>query len=227
VIRLGITGTDTGVGKTVITAGLTAWLRQQGLNAVAMKPVETGGTAEDAVVLREASGNSATLDDIAPIRFDLPLAPAVAARFAGSPIDVNQLDKQFADLAKDRDAILVEGAGGILVPLQGRMSYAGLFRRWDLRLVIVAQNRLGVINHTVLTATAARNAGLEIAAIVVNDVPTAAEDPSRASNRDMIEELIDDVPVLSFPTVANPRDISLLASCVESTGLGALILDRK
>ena len=226
-IRLGITGTDTGVGKTVITAGLTAWLRRKGLNAVAMKPVETGGTTGDAEMLREASGNAASLDEIAPVRFKLPLAPAVAARMAGTPIDIDRLDRQFATLSKGRDAILVEGAGGLVVPLLGRMSYAGLFRRWDLGVIIVAQNRLGVINHTVLTATAARNAGLEIAAIILNNIPSASDDPSRASNREMIEELIDDAPVLSFPTVANPRDILQLASCVESTGLGVLILDRK
>ena len=226
-IRLGITGTDTGVGKTVITAGLTAWLRKQGLNAVGMKPIETGGSANDAEMLRAASDNSATVDEIAPIRFALPLAPAVAARFAGSPIDVYKLDERFAALSRGRDAILVEGAGGIVVPVHGRLSYAGLFRRWDLGLIIVAQNRLGVINHTVLTATAARFAGLELVAIVLNDTPTSVEDPSRASNRDAIEELIEDVPVLSFPAVTNPRDISNLASCVESSGLGVLVLDRK
>ncbi len=225
-IRLGITGTDTGVGKTVVTSALTAWLRHCDYDAVAMKPIETGMHASDGEILRGASDDTATLDEIAPIRFSEPLAPAVAAKKSGAPIDINKLDRAFEHLVDNRDAILVEGAGGIVAPIDRRMSYAGLFRRWELPVIIIAANKLGTINHTLLTTAAARGAGLEVLAIVLNDLPPTFDDLSRASNRESLQDLIEDVPVVSFPTVENPRDISQLVRALESSGLGKLILDR-
>ncbi len=225
-IRLGVTGTDTGVGKTAVTAALTAWLRHSDRNAVAMKPIETGMHTADSELLKSAGGDTATLDEIAPVRFPQPLAPAIAAKISGAPIEIEKLDRAFDHLAQGRDAILVEGAGGIVAPIDKRMSYAGLFRRWDLRVIIVAANRLGTINHTLLTTAAARGAGLEVLAIVLNDLPPTFDDLSRASNRESLQELIEDVPVVSFPTVENPRDISQLVRALESSGLGTLILDR-
>lgn len=222
-IRLGVTGTDTGVGKTVIAAGITAWLRARGLNAAAMKPIETGG-GSDAEILRSAAGSRDELAAIAPVRFSDPLAPAVAARLSGTPVSLESLDRDFQSLALGRDAIVVEGAGGLLVPITDSFSYADLIRRWELPTLIVAPNRLGMINHTLLTVAAARAADLRIAAIVVNEIPGHEDDFSRASNAGVIAESLRDLKIISFPIVANAGDISRIAACVESSGLGALIL---
>jgi dethiobiotin synthase len=222
-IRIGVTGTDTSVGKTVIAAGIVAWLRQRGFNAVGMKPIETGGSSADAELLFEASGKSAKLTEIWPVHFEAALAPSVAARLAGTAVSLPALDEAFAHLSVGRDAIVVEGAGGILVPIQGATTFADLFKKWQLQTVIVAANRLGTINHTLLTAAAAKAAGLCIVAIVLNNLPGSGEDVSRESNASAIADLLADVPVLSFPQMDDARDISEIASHVGSSGLGDLL----
>lgn len=226
-IRLGITGTDTSVGKTVVSAALTAWMRQKKMNVVAMKPIETGGSADDAELLHQVGERSATIEEVCPFRFSDPLAPLVAARRVGRSIEASGLDERFAAISRGRDGVIVEGAGGLLVPISVKLSYATLFQRWNLDLIIVAANRLGVINHTLLTAGAARTAGVPILSIVLNDIPAvSADDVSRESNRATIQELLGEIPIISFPTVPNPRDISSLANAAESSGLGRLVLEK-
>jgi len=222
-IRIGVTGTDTSVGKTVIAAGIVAWLRERGCNAVGMKPIETGGSSADAELLFEASGKSAKLTEIWPVHFEAPLAPAVAARLEGTEVSLPALDDAFAHLSVGRDAIVVEGAGGILVPIHGATTYADLFRKWNLATVIVAANRLGTINHTLLTVAAAKAAGLRIIAVVLNSLGTGADDVSVDSNAAAIADLLPGVPVISFPQMDDARDISEIASSVGSSGLGDLL----
>jgi len=223
-IRIGVTGTDTNVGKTVVSAALTAWMRREKLNVVGMKPVETGNSTGDAELLYEAGERTATMDEICPYRFRDPLAPMIAARRGGRLIDTAALDSNLGAISKVRDGFIVAGAGGILVPLSPELSYATLFRRWNVDLVIVAANRLGVINHALLTVGAARTAGIPILALVLNDIPgIEAEDISPESTREAIPELIGEVPVLSFPTLARPRDISALADAADSSGLGYIV----
>jgi dethiobiotin synthetase len=218
-----VTGTDTNVGKSVVSAALTAWMRREKLNVVAMKPVETGGSTADAELLYEASGRSLAMDETCPYRFPDPLAPMIAARKAGAVIETADLDSKLAAISKGRDGVIIEGAGGIMVPLSADLSYAALFRKWNVDLIIVAANRLGIINHALLTVGAARTAGIPILALVLNDVPVVdPADVSRESNRDAIAELIGKVPIISFPTLAHPRDISELADAADSSGLGYL-----
>jgi dethiobiotin synthetase len=187
-----------------------------------MKPIETGGSSADAELLFEASGRSAKLTEIWPVHFEAALAPAVAARLAGTEVNLSALDEAFALLSKGRDAIVVEGAGGILVPIQGATTFADLFRKWQLETVIVAANRLGTINHTMLTVAAARAAGLTIKAVVINDTP-GPRDASQETNASAIADLLDNVPVISFPQVDDARDISKIASQVDGSGLGDLL----
>ncbi len=174
-IRLGVTGTDTGVGKTVIASALVALLRARGLRVAAMKPIETGvvpGAPSDAARLRTAAGGEDPPGDVCPISYAEPLAPLVAATRAGRPVDLSVLDAAFARLAAGRDAIIVEGAGGLRVPLTQQVSFAELFARWRLGVVIVAANRLGAINHVLLTVDAAR----------------AAQLPDRGGRREYVEQ---------------------------------------
>ncbi len=185
-IRLGVTGTDTGVGKTVIASALVALLRARGLRVAAMKPVETGvvpGAASDAALLRAAAGGEDQPADVCPVSYAEPLAPLVAAARAGRPVDPSVIEAAFARLAAGRDAIIVEGAGGLRVPLTQQVSFAELFARWRLGVVIVAANRLGAINHVLLTVDAARAAQLRIAGVVVNTLSSAAPDLAATTER--------------------------------------------
>jgi dethiobiotin synthetase len=226
-IRLGVTGTDTGVGKTVIAVALVALLRRRGLRVAAMKPVETGvlpGAPSDAARLRAAAGGEDRHGDVSPVTYAEPLAPLVAARRAGRPVDLEALAAAFARLAAQRDAIVVEGAGGLLVPLTEQASYAELFARWRLGLVVVAANRLGAINHVLLTVQAARAAELEIRGVVLTAVTGAVPDAAAQTNAAALARLLPDIPVLSWPWLTDVSDDALATRAVQ-LGLGVLIDD--
>src|SRR5690242_6571470 len=131
-MKLGVTGTDTGVGKTVVSAALLALLRVRGVGRVSgMKPIETGvvpGTpGPDAKMLHSASGGEDRIDDVGPLCFPAPLAPLVAAELAGRRIDLDDLDGAFTRLCDERVAVVVEGAGGLLTPITRGLAYVGLF----------------------------------------------------------------------------------------------------
>lgn len=200
-IRYGITGTDTGVGKTVVACALIAALRDRGLSVAAMKPVETGveGEPADARRLCDAAGGQDSLDDVCPERFGEPLAPWVAARRAGRPIALSALEAARARLESGRDALIVEGAGGLLVPIADGVAYDTLFRRWDLDCIIVAANRLGAINHTLLTVRAVRTAGLRLRAVVLNNLCPGEQNIAEQTNFDTLRRLVPEATVLSFP----------------------------
>jgi len=185
-----VTGTDTGVGKTFVTCALIAALRRRGRRVSVMKPAETGVTerAEDAEALRAAAADPAPLDAVCPYRLRAPLAPAVAAPREGVSIDVAHLTALVRQRAADADVLLVEGAGGLLVPLMGRITYADLAAACELPLLIVGPNRLGVINQCALTARVAATLGLRVRGFVLSR-PTSSVDPSVDDNAAVITEL--------------------------------------
>ena len=185
-----VTGTDTGVGKTFVACALATALRQRGRRVAVMKPVETGVEDEpaDALALRAAAADPAPLDDICPYRLRAPLAPAVAARLEGVTIDVARLVALVARRRQEADLLLVEGAGGLLVPLDARTTYAELAVRAGLPLLIVGANRLGTVNHCALTARVAAAAGLVVRGFVLSQ-PTAETDVSAATNAETIATL--------------------------------------
>lgn len=166
-----VTGTDTGVGKTVVACALVRALRGAGFDVGAMKPIETGvGEAGplDALALRAAAGNADPLDDVCPIQFSLPAAPNVAAAHQGKKIDLEEVHEAFHRLTARHAAVVVEGAGGILVPTVTGSTMADLARDLKLPLVIAARAALGTINHTLLTLEAARSRGLDVAGVVIS-----------------------------------------------------------
>ena len=185
-----VTGTDTGVGKTYVACLVAAALRARGRRVAVMKPVETGveTEAEDALRLRAAAGDAAPLDDVCPYRLRAPLAPSVAARLEGVTIDVERLLALARRRAAAADMLLVEGAGGLLVPLAGRTTFADFAARLGLPLLLVAANRLGTVNHCALTARVAEAAGLRVAGFVLSQ-PSRTTDPSVATNAHTIAEL--------------------------------------
>jgi dethiobiotin synthetase len=190
VSRLLVTGTDTGVGKTFVACALAAELRARGRSVAVMKPIETGvdGEPADAVRLREAAGDHAPLDVVCPIRLRAPLAPAIAARLEDRTLDVDALVRAVERRARDADVLLVEGAGGLLVPIAGSTTYLDLALRCRLPLLVVAANRLGTINHCALTARVARAAGLDVRGFVLSQ-PTPETDLSADTNAAAIAEL--------------------------------------
>jgi dethiobiotin synthetase len=205
-----ITGTDTGVGKTWVAAGLTAALRQRGVKAVYFKPVQSGCPEEegrlvptDAKFARTLAGLTEPLEVLSPIALRLPLAPGVAAAQAGVVVDLERIASSLRDLAGRYDFFVVEGAGGLYVPLVGLDFLVLDLIRWlCLPLAVVAQSGLGTINHTVLTVKAALAAGIEVTGVILNRYPDTPG-LAAATNPGVIEALTG-VPILGkLPEVPN------------------------
>lgn len=189
-----ITGTDTGVGKTFVGCGIAAALASRGVDAGVMKPAETGCAVRrgalvpvDAVRLMAAAGVQDPLDLVNPYRFRPPVAPAVAAEREGRMISLSVIMRAYRTLAGRHDLMIVEGAGGILVPLAKRTTYLDLAERLDLPVLIVARPNLGTINHTALTVLALRTRSIAIAGIVLNDSTGGKRGFAERTNRIAIE----------------------------------------
>lgn len=214
-----VTGTDTGVGKTVVTCALVRGLRQRGVDAGAMKPVETGvGEAgpADALALRAAAGGADPLDDVCPQRFALPAAPTVAARHAGARVDLAAVDAAWARLRERHAWLAVEGAGGLLVPAAEGVTMADLAERLGLPVLVVARAALGTVNHTRLTLEAARARGLALAGLVICHAggPLVAADAANLEElrRDPGAPLVGEIPPLApgEPVPADALDLDAL-----------------
>jgi dethiobiotin synthetase len=197
-----VTGTGTEVGKTVVAATIARTLAGEGQRVAVFKPAVTGldeGVETDHALLRRASGSDQSDEEIAPYRYGPPASPHLAATLAGEEIDPERLRRVAATAAESADAIVCEGVGGLLVPLSSSYLVRDLAADLGYPLVVVASPGLGTINHTLLTVEAARSAGLEVAAIVLNPWPQQPTEIER-SNRETISELTG-VPVLTLPQV--------------------------
>ena len=231
-IRLGVTGTDTGIGKTVVSCALAARARQLGLGVSAMKPIESGvverpvsdsGLASDADRLRAACGSTRPLSVVRPYVLEEPLAPMIAAARANVRIDVRVLDAALTQVEQDADVVLVEGAGGLLVPIDLRMSYLDLFARWHLPVLLVAGNKLGVLNHVLLTVRAAEAGGVPVRAIVLTALSDGDATVAEATNFDALVTLLPHHTILRFPWVDRPDDLDALAAAAQGGGLDVLL----
>ncbi len=190
-----ITGTDTGVGKTHITALLLAELRRRGLPAAGFKPIAcgTGGRA-DARTYRKLMRNEVPLDVINPVYLRHPVAPSVAAKLEGRQIDTDRIQSIFRILALIFRPVLAEGAGGLLVPIRRNYFVADLIRQLDLSVIIVARLGLGTLNHTLLTIRQAQAMKLKVAGVILNDT-TGQRGLAERTNAKAITELAG-VPLL-------------------------------
>jgi dethiobiotin synthetase len=189
-----VTGTDTGVGKTIVAAAICAALAARGEQVAAFKPVVTGtddapgAWPPDHELLAASTSAGQTAADVTPITFKPPVSPHYAAELAGTEVDVDRV-LAAAKLAADQaDTLVCEGVGGLLVPLTPDYSVRDLAVELALPLIVVARTGLGTINHTLLTVEAARAAGLHVAGIVMTPWPAHPE-PIEQSNRATVERL--------------------------------------
>ena len=203
-MRAFITGTDTGVGTTYVTELLARALRRAGLDTVALKPVCSGDRG-DAEILRAACDGELELDEVNPLWFQEPVAPYLAARHEGRSVSIPALESWFRSVSAGRRSVLVEGAGGWLVPIAAEKLMADLAAALALPVIVVVANRLGCINHALLTIESIRSRGLKCRGLILNSM--ARESASGLENRALLEEFTD-VPIL-FEITPGQREIEL------------------
>ena len=204
-----VTGTDTGVGKTVVSAGLAKALVARGVRTIAVKPVESGVDAlepqdEDGVKLARATGQEAPTSALT--RLGAPVAPPVAAELDDVALDDGLWTRAVLEAAMSADLVLVEGAGGLMSPLAWDTTLLDLAAIWGAEAIVVAANQLGVINHTRLTLAALRDAGVRARAVVLSE--GLASDASMVSNAESLRRLEPDLPILELPRLPEPVDAS-------------------
>ncbi|HEX4054824.1 MAG TPA: dethiobiotin synthase [Tepidisphaeraceae bacterium] len=197
-----ITGTDTGVGKTLVAAAIANWFVRRGVRAAVCKPLATGCVhrreglvSEDAEFLAHHAQAKFSLNTICPQRFAEPLAPAVAAQRAKQKIEWNAIDSAIQMMARQSDVLIVEGIGGILVPVDKQITVRDMAKWLGLPAVIVARPGMGTINHTLLTVEALRQESIAVAGVVMNQYPPETPPAAEESNPRAIERW-GDVPIL-------------------------------
>lgn len=218
-----ITGTDTGVGKTIVTASLCRCLRQRGIDAVAVKPFATGITTDsawqenDPMLLAAAMDFEETAEVISPVRLQAPLSPYDSAMLSNTTIDIEAVLEAVRSIAARHDVVLVEGVGGVAVPLTENCMVSDFAARLGLPAILVARSRVGTINHTLLTVAALRQSGVIVDGVVFN----------RSQRGDLaLDEQIGPVTACRLATVANfgLLEFAVDIESAESVEAAALVL---
>jgi dethiobiotin synthetase len=225
-----ITGTDTGVGKTVIAGTLIRVLRASGTDACGMKPIETGCIVKgdslypsDGMFLLNASGVEEEIGDIVPYRFMTPAAPLVASEREGRDIDVDVIIRAFNHLSSRHQAIVIEGAGGLLVPIRRDYFMLHLAKDLGLPLIVVSRPAIGTINHTLLTVGCALNEGIEVSGIILNFSSPRNGTVAEETNPSVLESLCR-VPLFGpFPYLEDMGGESLEKAALSHLETGELL----
>ena len=189
-----VTGTDTGVGKTKFTVWLLECLRERGMRCAGYKPI-CCGDRDDAVQLQAASSSGLTIDEVNPVWLRTPAAPLTAAQAEGRKIDLSGLHEGFVRLSPRFDFVAVEGVGGWMVPITTDYFTNDLAMDLGLPVIIVAENRLGCLNHVLLTVRAIETAGLKCAGVVLNDLAKES-DLAMTTNAEILRSCLA-LPVLA------------------------------
>ena len=200
-----ITGTDTGVGKTLVAGGLARCLRDRGIRPGVFKPAETGCSMRrgkriprDGAFLKFMASATEPIDEIVPYRLAAPLAPQVAAEREGVRIRFQRILRSFRNISSRHDCAIVEGAGGILVPVTRKYSMVNLMEQFKLPVLLVSRVGLGTLNHTLLTLYYLAQHEIPVAGIVLND-PDGKRDLAARSNPSVLERwsptpILGDIP---------------------------------
>ncbi len=191
-----VTGTDTGVGKTVLTALLLHHLRRSGRRVLAMKPFASGSRA-DADLLSQLQEHELPMALLNPFFYDLPVAPAVAARQAGCAVRADEAVERIQEVRLRCSILLVEGCGGLMTPLGEGFNAIDIIQSIGAEVLVVAVNRLGVINQTLLTLGALKGVGIESLRVVLME--TGQPDASSPTNLEILTELAAPLPVSPLP----------------------------
>ncbi len=219
-----VTGTDTGVGKTVIACALMHAFAATGRSVVGMKPVAAGrenGVFEDVEALLRASDVDAPMNLINPYSFDAPIAPHVAAALEGVKIDVEVIARACDELTRLADVVIVEGAGGFMIPLNATRTSADLAQALNLPVVLVVGMRLGCLNHALLTREAIEARGLQCAGWVANCIEPAM--PHLEANLRTLDDRLNCprlglVPYSPKPDPHNVAQLLVLDRMTETSG---------
>ena len=193
-MRLFLTGTDTGVGKTFVSALLIRALRAKGIDAIGMKPL-CCGERDDALALDAANDHAIPLNDVNPVWLRVPAAPYTAALIENRSIDLALIRETFTRLAAAHAAIIIEGVGGWRVPIARDFFISDLAAEFALPVAVVVANKLGALNHALLTVDSIRACGLNCAGVIFNHAVSAADDVAAITNRGMLEDILG-VPIL-------------------------------
>jgi dethiobiotin synthetase len=223
-----VSGTGTGVGKTFVTRAIAASLHAAGKRVAAIKPVETGvagDQARDAAALAQASGRPELAQARGFYRHEMPLAPyAASLETSTPPPSVRVLVDAVHQATRGSEIALVEGAGGLFVPIDRRDTMAELVAALGLPLLLVAPNALGVLSSALTTAECARARGIELRGIVLVDPKSEAEDPSVRTNARILDERLG-APVFEFPQTDDSDEA--LAVAAANSGLLSVVLDAR
>jgi dethiobiotin synthetase len=195
-----VTGTDTGVGKTIISCGLAAELKGKKIDVGVFKPLLSGISRyhpeSDTSLLKQMSQTSLSYEDITPFEFEEPLAPYIAGKLEGKVVRIEDVLNHWEIIKHKHEYFIVEGAGGISVPLGESFLVSDLIKALQLPIIIVARPNLGTINHTFLTVQYATSIGLRVAGIVINGI-SDNPDLVEKTNPKIIEEICN-VPILGI-----------------------------
>ncbi len=220
-----VTGTDTGVGKTLVSCALIHRFTALGKSVIGMKPVAAGGERgaeglinDDVRLLRAASNVNAALTLVNPYCFEPPIAPHIAATQAGAVIEIDRITQAYQQLAALAEVVIVEGVGGYCVPLNDTQDTANLAQRLGLPVIMVVGLRLGCLNHALLTARSITADGLTLAGWVANRIDpamVAADDNIRALSQRITAPLLGEIEFAATPDprrIAASFDVSPLGS---------------
>lgn len=215
-----ITGTDTGVGKSIASAAVVMLLKRMGRSVGVMKPVTSGCLERDGgLVSLDAellcfAADTPLTPDCAPYLLKAPLAPSVAASLEGVRIDFQTIKEAYLRLAAGFDYVVVEGAGGLMVPLAGGLLMSDLALHLELPVAVVARPGLGTVNHTLLTTFCARNLGLAVKGVIINRYP-ALPDQAEESAPHLIASLSGSQLLGVFPEISAENDRRVVEGVVD------------
>ena len=217
-----VTGTDTGVGKTLVTGAIADQLAKQGYRVGVFKPIATGCHEEsgqlrsyDGEFLHRYSHADLSLDQVNPIRYTEALSPLAAVRKSGRKIDWKKIEQAYAEIVEASEVVIVEGIGGLMVPLEEDYLVRDMIKDFGLPVLIVGRKGLGTINHTLLTVEACRASGLEIAGVVLNSSKPEESDEAAESNPELVREVGKVKVVAVIPYCED--------SCIETLRLGQTV----
>jgi len=222
-----ITGTDTGVGKTLVAGGIANALRYEGKRVGVFKPVGTGCSHQheglvnaDSEFLRSCSHCNFPLSEINPVGYVNPAAPLVCEEFENRAVDFGRIAEAYNKICADSEFIIVEGIGGVRVPVSAGVDVLELAKQFQMPVVIVTRPNLGTINHTLLTIDAVRNAGLDIAGVVISGYDVESAGLAEESLPMVLEEWggVDILSILPFDEESNVENNKLGSLVVESIG---------